>query len=692
MKCTYWFASVVSGLILMGGCSSHKDKAKQTLSQSRGEITMPQLCKALTVSVEAAQIRDVLHQFTSQINKSASADDIQRQAQQHKDLLQKHFHLSGDEIDEVDAMTFRPLDAHYLESVFLMHDVARHLEQMTRDPEDGSVLPPLELAKFTFGWVGRHVLPGLAHSENWQGPTTRDSWVPSHIVLRRGFGGPRDRALLYLDLLRQMQIDGCLIDSAHPLVGVIYKDDIYLFDPVLCMAVPADARGKGVATLALVQQRPDLLEQLGISPKEFAQSEVILNCPLTSLAPRMSILEDMLRSNQPDDRYSLYIDAGKLRDDVQGLFKKHTREKVVAGIGSAQPDRLSPTRILYSFLPPEDGGSKPTGKDPKAEAETRQIRLREAQGPFGLNQVLFNCDRLLLRNPNVLRPEAFEFLFDRSIAVLQRYVYQAREMELRGQISPLFKRLNRIVDLLDNAPSADQPEFQAEIAHWRQALQDNFKRTGDVNGFLQYGHLGPAWREEQRREQKDELKDLLFAMLKTDSDLDLRALEIDFATNLEKRGVKSARPALLTQIVLSGCCRGLVDPQVRFLLAESVLEKAEAVQARVDSLKVQAEALRRQGGCQENQGCRCPGRRCRRACHGFLGQRPPLPGHLRRQVQAESRPGAKDLGRLQCGQADRICQPGDLAAFLGDVHVCPHATGQVQGARGRSPEPEVGCH
>ena len=98
---------------------------------------------------------------------------------------------------------------------------------------------------------------------------------------------------------------------------MIDAGQMYLFDPVLASPVPADAKGKGIATLAAVQQKPELLELLGIAAKDakefFHKSEIVLNCPLSGYWLHGSNCSKRILENNllEAERCVLFVDAAK---------------------------------------------------------------------------------------------------------------------------------------------------------------------------------------------------------------------------------------------------------------------------------------------------------------------------------------------------------------------------------------------
>lgn len=270
------------------------------------------------------------------------------------------------DLRELGRGTFNALDAHYLEGCFLFQDAARSLNLDN--------LPVLEQAQAAFRWTTRQVR--LQESS--------EGLLPPGFVLRRGWGTALERALVFLTLLNQIGIDGCMIgvpDREAGPAGVRYwapgalvkdgeEDQIYLFDTRLGVPVPG-RQGKGVATLADVRRQPDLLGALTVDPNypydvsadQVRSAAIYLVCPLSALAPRMRFLEEELANRA---KVSLAADAA-------GLLKRFQDAKGGKGVEvrfwSRRGDPNTPTQALRAFLPPEQGGSDEAGRKQAAEVE-----------------------------------------------------------------------------------------------------------------------------------------------------------------------------------------------------------------------------------------------------------------------------------------------------------------------------------
>jgi hypothetical protein len=316
-----------------------------------------------------------------QINVAlGSRTDVQRPTLDAaaRERLTKDFGLKDDEkaelLSEVGADNYTMLDGWHLAGALLFRDVATH----ALEPEEsGSNLPapaPLERAVAAFNWAVREVR--LADP-------TAVGLTPPQFVVRRGSGTPLERALVFLDLLDQLNaagedrgakkegdadraptLMGCLVfcdarkAPADPWAcGVIVegKPDVYLFDPRLGLPLPGEG-GKGVATLAEICKKPDLLNQLKIdgapaydvTPDQAKTAELHLVRSLSALAPRMRQLQEKLL---PPLRVSLAHDPNR------GLDLLRTVAGGMDGVKPAVKVWSEGLLLLRRFLSPDEGGS-----------------------------------------------------------------------------------------------------------------------------------------------------------------------------------------------------------------------------------------------------------------------------------------------------------------------------------------------
>jgi hypothetical protein len=293
----------------------------------------------------------------SQLNTALSKDEKLRPASltdSQRTELRDRFDLDGAELAEIDADNFTLLDGHYLDLCFLLRDAATSLDVEVPGADEGKHRPtPLQQAAAAFDWSVRQVRLEKSSAAP----------LPPQFTLRRGWGTPLERALVFLELLRHVgttdeRLTGCLIycpdkDGNMRLwaCGVLVNDkpDVYLFDPRLGLPVPGP-KGEGIATLGEARTDPTVLGQLTVSdkhpydvtPEQAATAELRYVCNLTALAPRMRLLQDELLP--PAVKVHLAVNAA---DHVKRLptASKAWTDGSASGAG-----------VLRRFLPVEEGG------------------------------------------------------------------------------------------------------------------------------------------------------------------------------------------------------------------------------------------------------------------------------------------------------------------------------------------------
>src|SRR5262249_54395377 len=295
-------------------------------------------------------------------------------------LLKDRYVLDEDELKEVESPTFQPLDAYHLEACYQLRDAKRLLEQPG--------LSALDQAIRCFDWVTRQVI--LQEST--------EDLTPPRAALRLGFATAKERALIFLAVLHQFQMDACVValpgsaaDTPGPLLaGVVLdqnkKTDIYLFDPRLGRAVPGPG-GKGVATLADVRKQPELLSAGEGEPATKGEFEVYVAPPLHALSRRMKLLDELAA-----DRHGVRLaqEPDKLLERVEGAAGGKAR------VWNSPPPAVTPVRALRAYLPPAEGGTDKTGR----------MELTKVQLTSGMTDALSTYQRLRLIGANELVPEA----------------------------------------------------------------------------------------------------------------------------------------------------------------------------------------------------------------------------------------------------------------------------------------------
>jgi hypothetical protein len=348
---------LIGAYLLFGGSTTSKQSTSKTEAEHPAQIVREELNK----STEINTCRDALTRISQLLNQRVDGNAPRPSTGDRGDSVRKLFDLRDDEWAEVNNNAFTLLDGHYLVAAFLLRDAAA---SFTRD---GALInaTPLQRAEIAFAWTVRQVRLQEA----------RDGIpLPVEIVLHRGSGTPLERALVFLELLRQFDVPGCLLATEEPgagpfplwTCGALDGQDIYLFDPRMGTAVPG-SNGSGVATLAAAQSQPDLLKQLSaddarydVTAEQAKKARVYLAPPLSALAPRISFLEKVLQDPElaaPVINARLSVDAAQLCQQFEKALAM-TGQKDHPAVRSWPPA----VRALRTLLPVEEGGldkSKP---------------------------------------------------------------------------------------------------------------------------------------------------------------------------------------------------------------------------------------------------------------------------------------------------------------------------------------------
>lgn len=363
-------ACLLAAIVLVPGCSPRPPEYKAT-DGDKAEDQNPwaKVATALRKDSDTPACRQTLAQLNNdlavkpnpELQPASLAPDAEKAL---KDALQ----LKDNEVKEIRSSSYGGLDPHYLAECLYLADAARAMGV------DG--LPPTRQAELAFRWVCRQltVAPWLREFPEAQKAL---AWaVPPMHALRRGSGSGLERAYVYLALLQQLGLDGCLVGGPEaanlvgsPLFGIKERPvphgpfwavgarvgaDVVLFDPWRGEPLPGP-EGR-IATIAQVRANPDLLkpwrddktQPWTISPDAVKGATAYLTCPLSGLAPRMRRLEQELKSDLPM----------KLSVDPLAVKARFLAEAKLDDTKLWNPpgDVLTPTRTHGSFFTIEDGG------------------------------------------------------------------------------------------------------------------------------------------------------------------------------------------------------------------------------------------------------------------------------------------------------------------------------------------------
>jgi hypothetical protein len=431
-RAMYYVLSVIVGVIVLvlylvfGGSGT---SVTQTKKSSVREDPLQIAREGLNKSGDLNTCRAALTQVNQVLGRQGPGAALRLPADQ-AEFVRKRFELKDDEWAEVSNDTFTLLDGHYLETALLFRDVAA---SFTRDGVLTSA-QALPRAQAAFAWAVRQVR--LQEGRDEADP------LPVAYVLRRGFGTPLERALVFLELLRQFEVPGCLVTvrepgaSGFPLwtCGALVGRDIYLFDPRMGIPLPGP-KGAGVATLADVQKEPDLLNQLSagdadrydVTAEQAGKARIYLALPLSALAPRMRYLERVLQ----DPDVSAPVVAGRFGVDAVQLFQQFEDAQAATGARDCPAVRAWPpaARSLRAVLPADEGGLD-DGKRP------RWMMMRAAMIPIQ------SFPPIVDRN----KGEVFNILFEKFSKPFIAFYFdpqQPRDLLLRGHFAeatpPLIK-------------------------------------------------------------------------------------------------------------------------------------------------------------------------------------------------------------------------------------------------------------
>lgn len=409
---------------------------------------------------ELAQFRDALNLLSPNLTQPDVAARVVFKPDE-RSLLATAAKLSPEELQELEASHFRVIDAVHVNSAALFRDAARSLEIPG--------LSELAQAEFAFDWMTRRVLLYEQGQDE----------LPPAFVLRAGHGSASDRGRVFLALVHQFRLEGCLLAATDtndvPLVGVLIDKKLRLFDTRLGLPVTGPG-GKGVAAWDEVLKDPGLLKESKLSAEQVAKLEGRIAVPLESLAPRMKYLESLLQGEEAhigSDRIAVFHDAAQLSRDL--------RAAGVDKVGFWMP-ALKSERQFTSI---EFGG---------VDKAHRSEYFVESQLP-GLPIIRrYQEMRIYLDLPL----PAQKYLWTVTRRLLEKYDREPGEMLIRGKIDLLPRRLERIRSAVEDAEfsSPKESELLKEAAAWRERVNKAYLAlVQGVDGGQQ--QVSSIWEEDQ---------------------------------------------------------------------------------------------------------------------------------------------------------------------------------------------------
>jgi hypothetical protein len=434
--------------LVLAGCTRHPTTAAAVRSSGgQPESTLTPVWDALHKGKDYGRCRTVVQLLNDYLNRNPG-DRPSALTDAERTLLRDRFQLTADELAEVESPTFTLFDAHHLEDCLLLRDAAGALR-----PEG---LPPLDRATAAFAWVVRQLRlydkPGMA--------------LPPTSALRRGGGSARERDFIFLGLLEQLDLEGCMValpaapDQAavrYWLPGVLIDKEIYLFDTRLGLPLPG-LKGSGVATLAQLRSQPDLLQALpaddknryDVTAEQARKAEPHFACPLSALAPRMRWLQERMAAQQ---KVQLGLAAAARLASLEAAIQGPAFAGAAVRVWNRPDDPDSGVRIARSTVPPEEGGSDKAHR----------------RGQWMMEQVPLNYMPLAVRDMPGDPGRRLRDFFARSFLALTLDPSMPREQVLRGQYQEATARLVQMRDAYRRLRSefGGPAEMERQLAEWR---------------------------------------------------------------------------------------------------------------------------------------------------------------------------------------------------------------------------------
>lgn len=345
---------------------------------------------------DLATVKQVLSTLTSDI--SQKGEKLPTFTNESLDAVAKLVPLSPEDREELNAAAYTSHDPVYIADCFYLRDAARSLalpRPKEKQTEQAELTFTEKQADAAFAWVCREVY--LRPWSERVGPQSfRTLTLPPTAVLRRGHGSGLERMYVFLALLQQLELNGCLIGGPKPgpllapymvgpirtaadveaafaasprgpfwAVGVRVGNDVRLFDPWRGQPFPM--------TLNQLKANPDAAKAwfedkaniAGVTLDDAKNATVFLAVPVNSLSPRMAMFESKLKGEV----------GGKFAYDLKAI------EAMRAAFPDPKPAFWNPPDEAYaygrasrSYLPLEHGGSD---RNPQSAGRLYESSIRE---------------------------------------------------------------------------------------------------------------------------------------------------------------------------------------------------------------------------------------------------------------------------------------------------------------------------
>lgn len=365
------------------------DKKETTDTTAGEEQSVTGYWEPLRSNTSLPTCQSVVESLNSTLARNPKALDV-RMSEKEQTELQAKAELGKVHLEEVLSERFTRLDAHYLDLCFLLRDAARALVVNLSSSSEKAETEQEQLTRATlaFQWVLRQVAiqPTDVDPKNPKLTPENAVLIAPELVLRVGQGSPVDpvmapgmfppqllqriraaaplqRANLFLLMLHQLGIDGCLIGSStgneaqYWACGAVIGKEIYLFDPRLGMPLPGPG-GKSVLTLKQLRADPKVLDVLKTGEKDQEPYDVtaenVKNTRVFAFAPESALSKRMRALEQALNKHAIYV---RLALDLPAQMERIQKAWSESGEPSPQVKMAQWSLLLQAgFYPKSDGG------------------------------------------------------------------------------------------------------------------------------------------------------------------------------------------------------------------------------------------------------------------------------------------------------------------------------------------------
>jgi len=302
------------GVFLFAGCTPAPDQPVNSTSQGK---TAPRNAEEYAEQQKTEQCSDLLNSLLGQFANPQvvlnfdAGQSLSLLNQWSRNCREDVASLSSEDVGRLNELVspeivkmmqddlYSSRDIEHLKTAVWMGIIKQHVTLELSDD--------LERVSALFNYVVRNVSLVAEHPEG----------TPFSVngILYSGWGTVEDRVWLFSELLKQMRIDSVLISPERPadaegplpprLVAVLLRDQFWLFDPEIGIAVPAQqdkivpGTSYEIATLSRVMEAPELLERLStpdhpypLNAQTLPKAEFLFYGHSSWWAPRLLELSD----------------------------------------------------------------------------------------------------------------------------------------------------------------------------------------------------------------------------------------------------------------------------------------------------------------------------------------------------------------------------------------------------------------